>query len=140
MTPGWTPLGRTSEPTSPPDSPQPNGTATDYVSVPVSPSPFGLFGTNSTAPAFSTTVDLIRSEHMSAARANVQNKYILRELEVEIERDCEALRGFLFATQVIDEISPRSRDSIVGFGERLGCKIMAAVLRDQVRFIKLSMI
>lgn len=34
--------------------------------------------------------------------------------------------------QVIDEISPRSRDSIIGFGERLGCKVMTAILRDRV--------
>lgn len=33
---------------------------------------------------------------------------------------------------MIDEISPRSRDSIIGFGERLGCKLVAAVLRDRV--------
>jgi hypothetical protein len=37
--------------------------------------------------------------------------------------------------QVIDEISPRSKDSIVGLGERLSCKMMTAVLRDQVGFI-----
>jgi aspartate kinase len=123
-TPSWTPLGRTSEPTTPPDTP------VDYVSSVTSPGE--MFGLASVVPAFSATVELIRNEHVSAARANVRDKYILRELEAELERDCEALRGFLFATQIIDEISPRSRDSIVGFGERLGCKIMAAVLRDQV--------
>ncbi|KAI0360445.1 aspartate kinase [Trametes cingulata] len=82
-------------------------------------------------PAFSTTVDLIRSEHINAAKASVRNPDILRELEMEIDRDCEALRSFLFATQVIDEISPRSRDSIIGFGERLGCKLVTAILRDR---------
>lgn len=34
--------------------------------------------------------------------------------------------------QIIDEISPRSQDSIVGTGERLACKIVAAALRDRV--------
>jgi aspartokinase len=38
--------------------------------------------------------------------------------------------------QVIDEISPRSKDSIVGFGEKLGCKIITAVLRDRVRSLR----
>jgi aspartate kinase len=33
--------------------------------------------------------------------------------------------------QIIDEISPRSQDSIVGTGERLACKIVAAALRDK---------
>ncbi|KIK90852.1 hypothetical protein PAXRUDRAFT_831320 [Paxillus rubicundulus Ve08.2h10] len=83
------------------------------------------------SPEFSTTVDLIRAEHLAAAKASIETPEILQELEAEIERDCDWLRAFLFAAQVIDEISPRSRDSIVGFGEKLGCKLMTAVLRDQ---------
>ncbi|KAH7910676.1 Aspartate/glutamate/uridylate kinase [Hygrophoropsis aurantiaca] len=82
-------------------------------------------------PEFNMTVDIIRSEHMSAAQASIRDSNILQELEAEIERDCDWLRSFLFAAQVIDEISPRSRDSIIGFGERLGCKLMTAILRDQ---------
>ncbi|KAJ7746442.1 Aspartate/glutamate/uridylate kinase [Mycena maculata] len=83
------------------------------------------------APEYHATVDLIRQEHLNAARASVKDPSILHELEAEIERDCEWLRSFLYASQVIDEISPRSKDTIVGLGERLACKIMTAVLRDQ---------
>ncbi|KAF9003441.1 Aspartate/glutamate/uridylate kinase [Cyathus striatus] len=82
-------------------------------------------------PDFGATVDLIRQEHFNAARENVKDEGILRELEEEIERDCEWLKGFLFAAQVIDEISPRSRDNIIGLGERMACKLMTAILRDQ---------
>ncbi|KAJ7201601.1 Aspartate/glutamate/uridylate kinase [Mycena pura] len=82
-------------------------------------------------PEFYKTVDLIRQEHFNAARASVQDPVILQGLELEIERDCDWLRSFLSASQVIDEISPRSKDTIIGLGERLACKIMAAVLRDQ---------
>lgn len=32
---------------------------------------------------------------------------------------------------MIDEISPRSQDSIIGAGEKLACKIVAASLRDK---------
>jgi len=32
----------------------------------------------------------------------------------------------------MDEISPRSKDTIVGAGERLACKLVDAVLRDRV--------
>ncbi|OJA09487.1 hypothetical protein AZE42_05855 [Rhizopogon vesiculosus] len=82
-------------------------------------------------PGFNVTVDLIRSEHITAAKASIQNTEILLNLEAEINQDCDWLRSFLFAAQVIDEISPRSRDSIIGFGERLGCKLVTAVLCDQ---------
>uniref|UniRef100_A0A0W0FF11 aspartate kinase n=1 Tax=Moniliophthora roreri TaxID=221103 RepID=A0A0W0FF11_MONRR len=82
-------------------------------------------------PEFNVTVDLIRSEHYKAAKEAITNDDIRKELEEEIDRDCDWLRSFLFASQVIDEISPRSKDSIVGLGERLACKFMTAVFRDQ---------
>ncbi|KAI0646543.1 aspartate kinase [Trametes meyenii] len=94
-------------------------------------SSFTMSPINAATPAFSSTVDVIRSEHFNAAKATIRNLDILQELEAEIDKDCEGLRSFLFATQVIDEISPRSRDSIIGFGERLGCKLITAILRDR---------
>jgi aspartate kinase len=69
---------------------------------------------------------------MDAARKAVRRGPIRDELEDEIERDCDALKSFLQAAQIIDEISPRSQDSIIGTGERLACKIVAAGLRDKV--------
>ncbi|KAI9444102.1 aspartate kinase [Lactarius indigo] len=81
-----------------------------------------LTNTANDVSSFNKTVDLIRSEHIAAARSC---------LEADIDRDCDNLRAFLYAAQVIDEISPRSKDSIVGFGEKLGCKIIAATLRDR---------
>lgn len=68
-------------------------------------SPFGAFGMTSltadaAAPSFNATVDLILSEHMTAARSTVRNPEILKELEAEIESDCDQLRSFLFAAQV----------------------------------------
>ncbi|KAH9959436.1 Aspartate/glutamate/uridylate kinase [Russula dissimulans] len=91
------------------------------------PNPF----TEPSSGSFNKTVDLILSEHMAAARGCVKGKDLLAELEAEITRDCENLRAFLAATQVIDEISPRSKDSIVGFGEKLSCKIITAALCDR---------
>ncbi|KAI6165916.1 Aspartate/glutamate/uridylate kinase [Pisolithus thermaeus] len=83
------------------------------------------------APEFAATVEIIRSEHLAAARVNVKDPGLLQELEDEINHDCDWLNSYLLATQVINEISPRSRDNIVGFGERLACKLMTATLRDQ---------
>lgn len=34
--------------------------------------------------------------------------------------------------EVIDEMSPRTKDMIVGAGEKLSCRIMAGLLRDRV--------
>ena len=51
-------------------------------------------------PGYHVTVDLIRSEHLVAARASVRDPEILKELQEEIERDCEWLRNFLLAAKV----------------------------------------
>ncbi|KAF8904601.1 Aspartate/glutamate/uridylate kinase [Mucidula mucida] len=81
-------------------------------------------------PGFHQTVELVRQEHYNAAKENIQDPDIRKELEDEIDADCEWLASFLSASQVIDEISPRSQDTIIGLGERLACKFMTAVLRD----------
>ncbi|KAM0749063.1 aspartate kinase [Meredithblackwellia eburnea MCA 4105] len=81
--------------------------------------------------AFNATVDQIKQDHLVAARANVKDEDILRELEDDLEYDCERLRSFLLAAQIIDEISARSKDIIMGVGERLSCRIVTASLRDQ---------
>jgi aspartate kinase len=51
-------------------------------------------------PEFNLTVDILRTEHLDAARASVKDPFILKELEEEIERDCDWLRNFLFAAHV----------------------------------------
>lgn len=81
--------------------------------------------------AFHATVDILKRDHLEAARKAIKDEILLEELQEEIERDVEGLRGFLSAAQIIDEISPRSQDSIIGIGERLACKIVAASLRDR---------
>jgi aspartate kinase len=101
---------------------------------------------------FNATVDQIKDDHLRAARRVVRDEGILRELEDDLDYDCERLRSFLLAAQVdlraspalsslltafaipqiIDEISTRSKDIIIGVGERLSCRIVVAVLRDRV--------
>ncbi|KAJ3498166.1 hypothetical protein NLJ89_g10253 [Agrocybe chaxingu] len=117
---------------SPPTSPK----ARSRSSRSSSPQPlFGFTPLNGSHPAetqpeYSVTVNLIRQEHVTAARNSIRDAEILKELEEEIDRDCEWLRSFLFAAKIIDEISARSRDSIIGLGERMACKVMTAILRD----------
>lgn len=73
----------------------------------------------------------IRQDHLNAARAVIENKEILATLESQLDKECLKLRSFLEAAEIIDEISPRSLDIIVGMGEKLSCTIVAAVLKDR---------
>lgn len=81
---------------------------------------------------FEVTVEQIRNDHLTAAKAVIRDTEILEALEEEIDYDCDQLRSFLMAAQILEEISPRSKDTIIGVGERLSCRIVTAVLRDRV--------
>ena len=86
------------------DSSQPASPRPRSGSAPQSPSPQGFrpfpCHPSESAPEFVATVDLLREEHLSAARDSVRDPEILKELELEIERDCDWLCNFLFATKV----------------------------------------
>ncbi|KAI8065136.1 Aspartate/glutamate/uridylate kinase [Gongronella butleri] len=73
----------------------------------------------------------ILEDHIESARELVRDEAILKRLLSDIEHDCAKLKSFLEAAQIINEISPRSRDIIIGAGEKLSCRIVAAVLQDR---------
>lgn len=83
------------------------------------------------AIGFNATVDRILSDHIASARAAVtKDKQLLAQIEAEIHEDCDRLRDFLLAAKIIEEISPKSKDIIIGVGERLSCRIAVGALRD----------
>ncbi|SAL94928.1 hypothetical protein [Absidia glauca] len=77
-------------------------------------------------------LDKILKEHTEVANDIIQDETIRKNLIADIEYDCEKLTSFLKAAQIINEISPRSRDIIIGAGEKLSCRIVAAVLQDRM--------
>lgn len=87
------------------------------------------FGLNATR--FDPTVEKIKQDHLSAAREVVRDPQLLSELELDITYDCDRLRSFLLAAQILEEISLRSKDLIIGVGEKLSCRIVTACLIDQ---------
>ncbi|KAH6601694.1 hypothetical protein BASA61_001898 [Batrachochytrium salamandrivorans] len=49
----------------------------------------------------------------------------------DVRREIQRLRSFMLAAEIIDEISPRSRDVIISSGEKLSARIFTAVLESQ---------
>ena len=83
------------------------------------------------AIGFNATVDRILSDHIASARKAVtKDKQLLAQIENDIVEDCDRLRDFLLAAKIIEEISPKSKDIIIGVGERLSCRIAVGALRD----------
>ncbi|WFD20850.1 aspartate kinase [Malassezia caprae] len=82
------------------------------------------------APTFHATVDKIQQDHLDAAAA-VNNVDLRKQLERDIVAECDGLREFLQAARILREVSPRSRDVIMGLGERLACRLVCAALQDR---------
>lgn len=79
-------------------------------------------------------MDAIREDHIRAAKKVIGSVDVLETLTQAIEVECGRLASFLGAAQIIDEISPKTKDAIIGTGEKLSCMFMAALLNDRVGF------
>ncbi|KAJ3117273.1 Aspartokinase [Phlyctochytrium bullatum] len=76
-------------------------------------------------------VGMIESNHLKAVDEAISNPEIRSKIEAEVRADCQKLRSFMSAAEIIDEISPRSRDIIISNGEKLSARIFTSVLADQ---------
>lgn len=79
---------------------------------------------------YTAIIEAIRADHLNASRDRIQSPQLLSQLESDINIECDRLEKYLSASQVIDEISPRTLDSIMAVGERLSCMYMAAMMND----------
>lgn len=81
-------------------------------------------------------VDEIEASHLKASKDALSSHAfasILASLEKDIKSECVRLRSFMAAAEIVDEISPKSRDVIVSMGEKLSARVFAAVLESQVK-------
>ncbi|KAJ1663340.1 Aspartokinase, partial [Coemansia sp. RSA 1813] len=73
----------------------------------------------------------ILDDHLEAVQQSIDNEAIKTDLSESLTNVCRRLKVFLEAAEVINEVSPKSKDIIVGTGEKLACEYVAAVLRDK---------
>ncbi|KAJ3044287.1 Aspartokinase [Rhizophlyctis rosea] len=81
-------------------------------------------------------VETIRQDHLAAIREAIeegtnQEGSLLEEAERDVNAECDHLKSFMSAAEVIGEISSRSRDVIISVGEKLSARIFTAVLQSQ---------
>jgi len=75
-------------------------------------------------------MDGIHSRHRKAAEGAIMDERILSTTLAAIDARCDELKNILVGVAHIGELTPRSRDFIVGFGERLSSPILTGVLED----------
>lgn len=88
------------------DASSPRTRSSSPTSIAFSFTPLSGSQSAQNVPEFSATVDLIRSEHLAAAKGSIENPGVLQDIEAEIHRDCDWLRAFLFAAQVRSILYP----------------------------------
>lgn len=80
-------------------------------------------------------VDVIRDDHIAAARSHIQDEAIASRLSKDIETECKEIQEYRLAVERWHlEIDSRSKDRLVSFGEKLSCRFVAALLQDRVGY------
>eukprot|EP01126_Amoeba_proteus_P056020 TRINITY_DN6998_c0_g1_i25.p1 TRINITY_DN6998_c0_g1~~TRINITY_DN6998_c0_g1_i25.p1 ORF type:complete len:453 (-),score=96.99 TRINITY_DN6998_c0_g1_i25:247-1605(-) len=80
---------------------------------------------------FYDIVNEIATSHKLAAEEVIQDKKILESVKFDIEEECDRLTSFLQAASILGELTSRSKDMIIGTGERLVAQLFTAVLNDK---------
>ncbi|KAK2763603.1 aspartokinase [Colletotrichum kahawae] len=85
-------------------------------------------------------IELVRDNHVRPLEKHLVNSNgtrsdlcsdIFDTTKNIIVKECESLRGFLLAAQIIGELSPRARDRVIALGEKLACRVVAAYLSSK---------
>jgi aspartate kinase len=69
-------------------------------------------------------------EHLSAARKAIENKRIQEEMEQILKTTIDELDKVLTGIIYVGELTPKSKDYVLSFGERLSTPIVGGSLRD----------
>ncbi|MGQ9587191.1 MAG: aspartate kinase [Thermoplasmata archaeon] len=75
-------------------------------------------------------IESLVAKSKKAADTAIMDERILKRVAGVIESRCDDLRNILLGVAHIGELTPRSRDCIVGFGEKLSAPILQGVLED----------
>lgn len=79
-------------------------------------------------PPIETTIQSLRTKHTRVLEAVAPDEF--NEVSTEIDTRLENLKNILTAVHNLRELTPRSKDYIISFGERLSALIVSAALRQ----------
>ena len=80
---------------------------------------------------FFRIIDHITQNHYEIIKELFTKISSRENIKMELETEMKNLKSFLEAIQLIDEVSPKSRDYVISTGERLSARIFAAFLNEQ---------
>ncbi|KAM5458485.1 putative aspartate kinase [Microsporum audouinii] len=86
---------------------------------------------NPKSSQYKTLVDTVLSEHISVANELIHSVELRSRLVSEFDTECQRVLKILEAAQTLGEISSRCVDMVISAGEKLSCRLMAALLNDR---------
>jgi len=72
----------------------------------------------------------LTKQHIKLAKDSVSNPKIRKELLRKLEADLAELQGLLHGMMLLGEVTPRSSDYLISFGERLSVQIVSHGIMD----------
>jgi len=76
-------------------------------------------------------IESVRADHILAAESHIKSEDILARLRQDIDEECILVERVLEAAQTLGEVSPSTRDKVMSVGEKLSCRFMTALLKEQ---------
>ncbi len=81
--------------------------------------------------AAKTFINSIRTRHLKALYQSVTNKKLIIEIENKINLILEELENVFLSVIYLKELTPKSKDHILSFGERLSNELLYGNLKEQ---------
>lgn len=75
-------------------------------------------------------VNEVRERHQKSAATAIKDKAVLSRVSDVVDQKCDDLENILLGIAHIGELTPRSKDFVVGFGERFSAPILQGVIED----------
>ncbi len=75
-------------------------------------------------------IDAIHSKHKKAAESAIMAEQILGRTMAVVDSRCDELKNILLGIAHIGELTPRSRDYVLGYGEKLSAPVLQGVIED----------
>jgi aspartate kinase len=75
-------------------------------------------------------INKLKFSHLGIAKNAIKNQQLLKKTKTDIEKKLKRLSRLLKGVYYVEELSEKSRDLIISFGERLSIPILEATLND----------
>ncbi|CAG8024879.1 unnamed protein product [Penicillium salamii] len=86
---------------------------------------------NSQSRQYESLVEAVRLEHVQVLQDQVKSVELRDQVIADVTEECERVLKVLEAAQTLGEISARCVDKVMSAGEKLSCRVMAALLQDR---------